>query len=123
MLIGPVYLAGGMHTDWRSRVIAAFPDIIFFDPSSHGLTDEADYTTWDLAHVRYAETVFVYMDAANPSGYGLSLEAGYAFALNKRIIFVDESGTHSRSFGMLRQIADVVYSSMDEAINSLGGVG
>ncbi len=124
MLIEPIYLAGGMHDNWRETVITAFPGLEFFDPCSHGLKDEKSYTAWDLAHIRKAETVFVYMDATNPSGFGLNLEAGYAKALGKRIIFVDETDEkRSRYFGMLRQIADEVYLSIQAALEEMSPIG
>jgi nucleoside 2-deoxyribosyltransferase len=119
MLISPIYLAGGMRDNWRSLLTEAFPEHEFFDPSTHGLDDEKLYTAWDLAHIRKAETVFAYMSADNPSGFGLSMEIGYAHALGKRIIFVDAVG-HPRKkyFGMVRAVADETYDCIGDAINA-----
>lgn len=106
-----VYLAGDMKSNWQDRLIPLLPaGVEAIDPRKHGLADPAAYTQWDLDGVARADAVIVYMDPSNPSGYGLSIEAGYARGLGKRIIFVDQMGADWRSkyFEMLRQIAIVV---------------
>jgi nucleoside 2-deoxyribosyltransferase len=123
-MLGPVYLAGGMHDNWRQRFVSAFSGVTFFDPTAHGLRDEAAYTAWDLEHIDLAATVIGYMDATNPSGYGLNLELGYAKAKGKRVIFIDETdATRTRYFGMARQIADVVFRSLDDAVATMSVKG
>lgn len=106
-----VYLAGDMRSGWQDRLKSLLPsDVETIDPRSHGLTDPAAYTRWDLDGVRRAAVVVAYMDPSNPAGFGLAIEAGYAYGLGKSIIFVDQMGAdwRSRYFDMLRQIATVV---------------
>jgi nucleoside 2-deoxyribosyltransferase len=108
-----IYLAGDMKSGWQDRFAAMLPARLeLIDPRSHGLSDPAAYTAWDLEGVRRADTVVAYMGPHNPSGFGLSIEAGYAHALGKPIIFVDEMTVdwRGRYFDMLRQIAWTVPS-------------
>jgi nucleoside 2-deoxyribosyltransferase len=118
-----VYLAGGMKSGWQDRVIAAHPEMRFLDPRSHGLTTEEEYTEWDLQAIRLSDVVLAYMDTGNPSGFGLSLEVGYANALGKRILYVcEDASPRQKYFGMVRACSDRVLASLDEAIALLGGV-
>lgn len=106
-----IYLAGDMKSGWQDRFAAMLPkDVELIDPRSHGLTDAAQYTWWDLEGVARADIIMAYMGPHNPSGFGLCLEAGYAYGLGKPIIFVDEMTVdwRGRYFDMLRQIATVV---------------
>lgn len=106
-----VYMAGGMHDNWRDRIR---DDDLFrtMDPMSHGLRDEVEYTAWDLQAIRNCDILFAVMDRSNPSGYGLMLEIGYAKALGKFVIFVEEDDDpRTRYYGMARVMAD--YYSTD----------
>lgn len=106
-----------MRSGWQDQFAALLPQTVeLIDPRSHGLADPAAYTAWDLTGVRAADMVVVYMHQGNPSGFGLSIEAGYAHALGKPIIFVDQCGADPRSryFDMLRAISTVV-GSFEEA--------
>ena len=118
-----VYLAGGMRSPWRNDVVSYFynlPDVEFLDPSTHGLTDEAEYTHWDLDAVKQSDVVFAYLEADNPSGYGMSLELGYAYALGKTIIFVQDPGhPQSRYFGMARTVATYLSYGFEYGIQLL----
>lgn len=107
-----IYLAGGMKTDWQDRLMAAAPRHRYLDPRSHGITDPAEYTRWDLAAVAVCDVVVAQMDSSNPSGFGLSLEVGYAHALGKRVVFIDgiRGDWRSRYFDMVRQVSTVVES-------------
>lgn len=111
-----VYLAGGMKDGWQDYFLDACPNVQFFDPRKTGLTDPADYTKWDLEHVSKADVVLACMDSTNPSGYGLSVEIGYAKALGKRVIFIDNvTDWRSRYFDMHRQVADFCTGSFERA--------
>lgn len=115
-----IYLAGGMKSQWQDRVIAALPQYGFRDPRTHGLENEKDYTEWDLRAIRDSSIVLAYMDSANPSGFGLSLEVGYAKALGRTIFYVCEDATErQRFFGMVRSCATCIFSSLDDAIEAL----
>ena len=116
-----IYLAGGLHSDWRTQVIlGCSPGLKFFDPMALIGLSEEEYTAMDIHALTMSDLVFVYMDAANPSGYGLSIELGYAAALGKPIWFVDESDyARRRSFGMHRVLATRRFQTLELAIEAL----
>lgn len=118
---GPVYLAGGFRSGWQDVVMERVSHLPFFDPRSHSYQDERQYTAWDLQAIRQSATVFAYAEASNPGLYALALEVGYAKALGKHIILVEQHPDEQRTryFGMLRACADVRVTSLDEAINFL----
>lgn len=128
-----IYLAGGMQSKWRNKVrtnvfLNRSTDnphkIIFFDPSSHGLEPPNCYTTWDLHHIKNCDIFFGCMEKDNPSGIGLALEIGYAKALGKTIILVDETiATKNEHFAkyypIVRESADVVFENLADGIDYL----
>lgn len=93
------------------------------DPSKNGLTDPKLYTKWDLEAIRNSDIIFAYLEDANPGGYGLSLEIGYASALGKHIIFIDEKSPCSYEAGrylkIVQQTSNVVFNSLEEGVNYL----
>ena len=112
-----VYLAGGMHSNWREPIKQA---MACYDPHDHGCVDEQEYTAWDLAGIRRADVLFAYLDADNPSGYGMATEIGYARALGKLVIFVCEPAhPQHQYFGMCRAMADVTYTTLEDGIHFL----
>ncbi len=114
-----IYLCGGMKSDWQDKVIAALPWCEFIDPRSHGLTDEREYTKWDLDGIDTSDLVFACMTADNPSGYGLNLEIGYAKAKQIPIYFVCEDlGERSKYFGMAR-VCSRFFTNIDAAIQAV----
>jgi len=118
-----VYLAGGMKSAWQDRVIAAHPEIRFLDPRSHGFTAEHEYTEWDLSAIRESDVVLAYMDTDNPSGFGLSLEVGYARALGKTILYAcEDTSPRQKYFGMVRCCSNVTFTSLDDAIEGLNNL-
>jgi hypothetical protein len=121
-----VYLAGGTRSNWQDIVTAALPEFTVLDPRSHHLADERAYTAWDLEAIRRSTWILAHLEATNPGGYNLALELGYAKALGKKIILIDEKsakdhGTH-RHTGMLRATADITPHTLDEAITFLKGL-
>lgn len=115
-----VYLAGGMKSGWQDKVIDGARAVAYKDPRCHGLESEAEYTEWDLRAIRDCNLVFAYMDSDNPSGYGLSLEIGYAKALGREIWYVCEDATaRQKYFGMVRACSDRIFNSLDAAIEAL----
>lgn len=105
-----VYLAGGMRSGWQDTLQFDEPlrreGVRFLDPRMHQFEAEGAYTAWDLEAVKQADLIFAFLEADNPSGYGMSLEIGYAKALGKMIIFVEEPGhPQSRYLGMCRASA------------------
>jgi nucleoside 2-deoxyribosyltransferase len=82
------------------------------------------YTTWDLHGVKQCDILFGYMEEINPSGYGLAAEIGYAKAMGKTIILVDERSVVDDAFkykyAFIHNIADVVFDNLDEGMEYLG---
>lgn len=112
-----VYLAGGMKDGWQDRAAALLPGCELLDPRSWGDPNPIVYTARDLDAIRKADVVLAHMSSANPSGFGLSVEVGYAYGIGKRIVFCDEIGGDWRSpyFGMHRVMATAVAHSLAEA--------
>jgi len=95
-----VYLSGGMNTsNWQKEVIETVKSgYVFYNPREHNLSQSREYTIWDLFYVKQCDIVFAYMQDINPSGYGLTLEIGYAVALGKPVILVDERSIKDEKF-------------------------
>ena len=113
-----VYLAGGLKGGWQDIVISMLDRCEIIDPRSWNPAPAIEYTARDLDGVRRCDIVLAYMEPTNPSGYGMSIEIGYAHALNKKIIFCDQLGTDKRTgyFGMHRVMATVVVGSLEDAV-------
>ena len=113
-----IYLAGGFKSSWQDSISNQFPDIRFLDPRSHKLTDPIEYTNWDLQAIRESHIIFAYLEKDNPGGYALALEVGYAKALGKHIIFIDEktipNSESSRYYDMIRASASVLCSTLED---------
>ena len=119
-----VYLAGGFQSKWQYQVISYFQyKFEFYNPLEHKLESPKEYTAWDLHHLKHAEIVFAYMENSNPSGYGLALEIGFAKALNKTIILIDERSqtdiSFNKYFSIVRECSSVIFNSLNEGISFL----
>jgi nucleoside 2-deoxyribosyltransferase len=120
-----VYLAGGLRSNWQEKVISlCSPDFIFFNPREHGLEKSSvEYTTWDLHHLKHSDILFGFMEIDNPSGYGLALEIGFANALGKTIILVDEKSQggspFQRYYKMVHDASHVVFPDLESGLNFL----
>ena len=118
-----VYLAGGFRSGWQDRVVEAVPGLSFTDPRTHGLAEPDQYTFADLVAIECCDWVFAYLEAKNPGGYSLALEVGYARALGKFIVLVDEQTSPedpaSQYLEMLRASADVTLAALPEGIKYL----
>lgn len=113
-----IYLAGGFKTGWQARVVKQLPGYEFLDPSQHDIQDAAEYTRWDLDAIRASDIVLGYMESTNPGGYSLALEIGYAHALGKTVLLIDEiiDPSVSRYFEMVRQCSDCIFTTLAQAI-------
>jgi hypothetical protein len=115
-----VYLAGGFKSGWQDQVIKALPAYDYLDPRSHGFEEKSEYTAWDLEAVRRSDFIFAYLESTNPGGYALALEVGYAKALGKFVVFVDEKTPADPSVGrylaMVSETADVSLANIQEGI-------
>lgn len=119
-----VFLSGGFRSGWQDIVIDRLKDkFIFLNPQRHNLAAPKQYTTWDIHFVKKCDIFFGYMEQSNPSGYGLALELGLAYAMGKTIILVDERSEHdkdfSRYFKIVQQSSSVVFTSLDEGVDFL----
>ena len=113
-----IYLAGGFKSGWQAIAKRSLASFDFLDPSEHQIQDPKAYTEWDLNAVRECDIVLANMEATNPGGYALALEVGFAKALSKKIVLVDQivDPTVGRYFEMVRQVADSVFSDLYPAI-------
>jgi nucleoside 2-deoxyribosyltransferase len=118
-----VYLSGGMNkSNWQDKVIKDInnKEYIFYNPRLHNLAHSKEYTIWDLFYVKNCDIVFAYMQKENPSGYGLTLEIGYATALSKPIILIDERSfgdtSFKKHFEIVRESSSIVFNNLDEGI-------
>lgn len=116
-----IYLAGGFKSGWQTIVKEACPDFTYFDPSLHQIVDPAEYTECDLNGVRECDIIFAFMENSNPAGYALALEIGYAKALGKQTIFVENEldNPKKRYFDMVRHACDQNFQSLNEAVKYL----
>ncbi|BCA81011.1 hypothetical protein AOP6_2798 [Desulfuromonas sp. AOP6] len=121
-----VYLSGGHYSGWQVKVIQAAKNFEYKDPSKNGLSDPRLYTEWDLEAIKSSDIIFAYFEDTNPGGFGLSLEIGYAAALGKHILFVDEKSLHSPEVGrylkIIQETSNVVFDSLDEGIDYLNSL-
>jgi len=121
--IPAVYLAGGFQSGWQDRVKIAAPGLRYFDPRWHVLTEHNQYTFWDLEALRRCDWVFAYLEASNPGGYALALEVGFANALGKKIILVDEKSstdaTAKRYLSMITECSDVHFQRFEDGVEFL----
>jgi nucleoside 2-deoxyribosyltransferase len=126
-----VYLAGGMHSDWRKVIIKKLGGSVcffsFIDPMGSKMKNPDQYTFWDLRSIEHCDILVGHMDQLNPSGYGLNLEIGYAKALGKTIILIipedfTKYDERSRYFDMARVCADVVVKTLYGAADFLKAI-
>jgi nucleoside 2-deoxyribosyltransferase len=121
-----VYLAGGFHSGWQDIVKMKLTGFRFFDPREHRLEAPGEYTKWDLDAIQQSDWVFAYLETSNPGGYALALEVGFATALSKKILLVDEKSvtdaTLARSLAMLHVCSDACLSSLEEGIEYMKNV-
>jgi nucleoside 2-deoxyribosyltransferase len=115
-----VYLAGGFKSGWQTELMKELPEYDYFDPRLHGLVNKSEYTAWDLEAVRRCDLLFAYIESKNPGGYALALEVGYAKALGKFVVLVDEKSASDASVGryleMISQTADVTFNKLQDGI-------
>ena len=112
-----LYLAGGFHSGWQAAVHEVLGDqYIILDPSTHDLPDASAYTAWDLKAIRRCDAVLAHMENTNPGGYALAMELGFARALGKTIVLVDNlEPARAKYFGMVREIATRRFQDLREA--------
>jgi hypothetical protein len=120
-----IYLAGGMDSDWQSQIIEKYRgDFFFFNPRDHQLQKSEEFTVWDLLYLQKADILFAFMEKDNPSGFGLTLEVGFARALGKTIILIDEKSSSDTffkdKFRIVRDSSSIVFDNIKEGTEYLG---
>ncbi|MGD2090587.1 MAG: nucleoside 2-deoxyribosyltransferase domain-containing protein [Candidatus Aminicenantes bacterium] len=119
-----IYLSGGFSSNWQKKVIESLGDkFIYFNPRDHKLKAHRQYWTWDVHFLKVCDILFGYMEQSNPSGYGLALEVGLAYSLDKTIILVDERSpldpNFKNYFTIVHSTANIVFSDLHEGIEYL----
>ena len=112
-----IYLAGGIGSDWQDKVIETASNNEYLDPRRHYDTDEKVYTQLDLAEIKKADIIFAYLEANNPAGHNLAFELGFAHALGKQIIFVNENKRFEKYIGMLKAVSCGHFDRFDDALD------
>ena len=115
-----IYLSGGFKTGWQVDVTEAIHRLRdtaeVLDPSLHRIHDPKLFTEANLGMLRDCDIVFAYMEATNPGISNMSFELGYAHAMNKTIVLVNEKG--QRWAEMMHQNAHV-HSDIKGALAAL----
>lgn len=114
-----VYLSGEVSSGWQENVVNGAPGPVYLNPMAPRLTEPQAHMPWRLAAVRTSDWVF-----ANPANTfadvcAVAFEVGYAQALGKQIIVVDNGDTNSPiapCLQLLRQSADVPVKTIEEGI-------
>jgi nucleoside 2-deoxyribosyltransferase len=119
-----IFLSGGFRSGWQATLLERYDDRFqFFNPREHHIAEPNLYASWDIHYVRKCDIFFAYMEASNPSGFGLMFELGMAYALNKTIILVDErsevDATFAKYFKIAHQPSGNVFKTLDEALQFL----
>ena len=104
-----IYLSGGFKTGWQEDVTAEIlrlrPDAEVSDPREHKLHDPIRYTAWNLTEICDCDIIFAFLEYSNPGGPNLAFELGYAHALGKKLILINEKG--QRWAEMMHTVPDV----------------
>ena len=115
-----MYLAGGFKSGWQDDVKDAIllmrDDAEFFDPRDQLMHDPKHYTAKDLAMIVECDLVFAYMEADNPGMANMAFEIGFAHAIGRKVILINEKG--QRWAEMMHQVSDV-YSDVEGALAAL----
>jgi len=119
-----IYLSGGMRLEWREKIKQLGPSMAtYLNPCDHGYDDPKLYSAWDARAVDACDILFAYLEADNPSGYGMVAEIGRACVQGKLIIFVDEKTAQDRSearyLPIVREWSHIVVDTLDEGIDHL----
>lgn len=116
-----IFLSGGFRSGWQIQLLERYANRFnIYNPREHNIAEPHLYAAWDIHYVRKCDIIFAYMEASNPSGFGLMFEIGMAYALNKTIILVDERSevdpTFAKYFKISHQPSGNVFKTLDEAL-------
>lgn len=114
-----IYLAGGFVSRWQQAVkdaVRHLEHVEFLDPSEHKIHDSRNYTEKDKQMIRECDMVFAYMEVDNPGWPNLAFEIGYAHALDKPVVFVNEK---RRRYAEMLHVVCHSPASFKAALNDL----
>ncbi len=116
-----VYLAGDPKSGWQSKVCKAIQDLQLLDPSKQDLADPKEMTRWGLQAIRESDVVLAYLEEEVQNGHALAFELGYAKALGKTILLVQEQGAgeEDQYLQTVREVADFCFDTLGEAVSYL----
>lgn len=124
-----VYLAGGYHSGWQSKV-KQVKGFSFADPKEKERPEGKEqvpmsleeYGTWDLHFIKQSDIVFVYCERTNTGCIGLAVEAGYARGLGKTVILVlEENHEHfkDRYIQFIKKASSITFDNFQDGIDYL----
>lgn len=115
-----VYLSGGFKSGWQEDVTAEIlrlrPDAEIADPREHRMHDPAHYSRWNMEQICDSDLVFAYLEHDNPGVANVAFEVGFAKALSKTIILINEKG---QRFAELMHQASDVFGDVPSALAAL----
>jgi len=115
-----MYLSGGFKSGWQDDVIDRVklmrPDAEFYDPRDHMMHDPVHWTKANLEAVADCDIIFVYQEADNPGIANNAFTIGYAHALGKKVILINQRG--QRWAEMMHQVSDA-FADLDGAYAAL----
>jgi len=119
-----VYLAGGLRSGWQDEVIEACPDVEFLNPRDAYLEakesgepeDPKDYVRRDVEWLRKCDVVFLFQESDLPETANCSWELGYAKALGKLCIYVNQRVKPERYASLLALTSNCYTNDLQEGI-------
>ena len=126
-----IYLAGGMRSNWRERMIKECPNIEFLCPKST-FRSQDEWWTYDKVMINTCDVVLIYIEKGKWAPIGMVIEEGMAYGLGKPVILVNErycDGIRREGESPEEQLArylkctesfcDILFTSLDQAIEYL----
>lgn len=115
-----VYLSGGFKTGWQEEVTGEIlrlrPDAEIADPRENRFHDPAYYSKWNMKNIADCDLLFAYMEHDNPGIANVAFEIGFAAALGKKIILINEKG--QRFAELMHQVSDT-FGDVASALSAL----
>ena len=121
-----VYLAGGMHSDWQSKLITQCNGMFnFMDPRENRagrVMTAYEYVYWDVNRMDHSDIFFLYLEKGNPGGHASMVEAGYMIGQGKSGIFVNEQHDNRYTTFLETMPRVLVQPSFDLAVEFLASM-
>ena len=105
-----VYLSGQLQpSDWIEVIkkhYRPYPAVVFNPPH-------------DLAELAASDILFAYRDEDNNRLFNIPLTVGYASALAKRILFVNQGDHHSHAYDYVKPFVDGYFTNFEQGLKYL----